>query len=707
MGLMITIQAWADLNSDRWRWSNPLPHGNNVYDMLVAADFAVQVGDAGSVLIRRGDTQWLPAITGVTNYLRGTALLGDRILVAGEHGLILWSDDGRVFQPASVQPSTTAWFEGLAASDALAVAVGDFGTIYTSTNGRDWSSVTSGTTEWLRGVAWGGNGFIAVGENGKVLRSQNGVSWQSVNIGASSHLNRVRRLGQSGAAQFLAVGNDGAAFSASSWNAAWTPVDTGSTNSLYDAAMNDLGKLLVGDQELLYQPTGTTTWTPQILDAATNSPPPWVYLSCANGTSRSFLIAGRSGLLYQGTTLNGASLCDWQPLPDSSHVWLWDVMVQNGTYTAVGDLATILTSLDGIVWAREVVPGNITNTVLLGVGGDTNRLFSVGNAGTMYVSHVGTTNLTLTNYVGTNIVLTNVEANTLGLIWTNVTGVSTQNLQGIAASEGHYLVSGAQGTLCWSDDGTNWTTRTAPTSNFLSGLVGFSGGWIACGANGILLRSGPDADTWSAVPLGTASWLYRVRFVGGKLVVVGQNGACYFSPDGTNWTSSPTGTSQWLNDITFTDGTWFITGTRGTLLSSTNLTYWTSRRLPTIKSLFGAAAWDGQLILAGIEGVILRNAVTSATTPVNVLDYSLTVATNQMGSGTNSVEEIDAYELFLFSGVPDQQFSFEGCTNALMTGWRGLTQLELYHPSGTLYLIRTRPASHTLLKELYRTRSVP
>ncbi|HKI70487.1 MAG TPA: hypothetical protein VKA67_12930, partial [Verrucomicrobiae bacterium] len=80
-----------EVNCDRWRWSSPLPHGNNVLDMFVTGDLAVQVGDAGAVYVQHADERWAPAITGTTNYLRGAALLGERFIVTGENGCILWS----------------------------------------------------------------------------------------------------------------------------------------------------------------------------------------------------------------------------------------------------------------------------------------------------------------------------------------------------------------------------------------------------------------------------------------------------------------------------------------------------------------------------------------------------------------------------------------------------------------------------------------
>jgi hypothetical protein len=703
--------AWtaeAQLNPDRWRWSNPLPHGNNVLDMFVAGDLAVQVGDAGTVHVQRSTTRWAPAITGVTNYLRGTTLLGERILVTGENGCILWSDDGKVFQPASLSPPTLDWFEGVAANTVRAVAVGDYGSIYTSTNGVNWTPSASGTAEWLRGVAVTANTYVAVGENGKVVRSSNGTSWSPVTPFTGGHLNRVRFLGLGPNARFVTVGNGGAAFSSSTGaSGTWTSLNAGTTNDLLDVVENDLGLLLVGDGELRLLPAGTTTWTNFVGSASTNAPPDWIYLSTSAPATNRFWVAGRTGLLYEGLSTNGVPELTWSPLPDSSHAWLWDLLVVNGSYVAVGDLATILTSLDGIVWAREVAPPSATNSVLLGVGGDTNRLFTVGNTGTLLVSHAGWTNITVTNLVGTNWVVTNTTLNTLGLFWNHLPAFTTQNLQGVAFDAGRYVVCGGQGNLFTCADGTNWLQRSTPTTSFLSSVAPYPGGWVASGANGTLLRAEADAASWTAIPTGTTNWLYRVRHVGGQLVAVGQNGTLFTSTNGLQWTVRTTGTSKWLNDVAYVDGTWFVTGTQGAFLSSTNLTQWTPQRIPTIKSLFAAGAYNGQLLLAGVEGVVLRNLVRPPTSPVNVLDYSRTVASITFGTGTNAIMELNAYELFLFGGQPDQQFQVQTLTNLADGSWTNLVSLELYDPSGTLYLVRTRDATNVPPDQFYRTRLLP
>ena len=98
-------------------------------------------------------------------------------------------------------------------------------------------------------------------------------------------------------------------------------------------------------------------------------------------------------------------------------------------------------------------------------------------------------------------------------------------------------------------------------------------------------------------------------------------------------------------------------------------------------------------MVAGIEGVVLRNQVVPKLSPVNILDYNYSAVVNP--DLTASV-----YELFLFGGLPDQFFQFESSTNLSL--WGTNTVLELFDPSGTIYVLRTRDGTPSA--EFYRTR---
>ena len=56
------------------------------------------------------------------------------------------------------------------------VAVGNSGTILTSSDGTSWTSPTSGTSNDLKGVTYANSTFVAVGKSGTILTSTDGTS---------------------------------------------------------------------------------------------------------------------------------------------------------------------------------------------------------------------------------------------------------------------------------------------------------------------------------------------------------------------------------------------------------------------------------------------------------------------------------------------------------------------------------------------------
>ena len=86
--------------------------------------------------------------------------------------------------------------------NGLFVAVGDAGTIVTSTNGRNWQPAASVTSNTLRGVTFGTNRFVTVGDSGTILSSPDGETWMPHSSGSSMPLSDV----EFGGGLFVAVG---------------------------------------------------------------------------------------------------------------------------------------------------------------------------------------------------------------------------------------------------------------------------------------------------------------------------------------------------------------------------------------------------------------------------------------------------------------------------------------------------------------------
>jgi hypothetical protein len=690
--LLLLGSAGSALSVDyplRWRWSNPRPHGGNIVDMLYIPGLGVtvQVAELGQIFSSADLSFWVARESGTTNDLRAVGFLAPyrRILVTGANGTVLYADNPAEFSPGILTTGATSdWLESVTTSPSLAVAVGDNGAIYTSTNGVHWKKQNSGTTQWLRSVTWGNGTFVAVGENGKLFTSVNGTNWVSHTSGTAEHLNRVTYA----SSRFTAVAEGGDCRFSTNSGVTWYPEATGAALDLFGTVSWGGTRLVAGDQEVRSQ-TGTSPWINE-LARPFGAPTAWTYYMAVR-TTEFFLLAGRTGLMEEGYTTN--STLHWVPADESLRNWMWDVVYLSGLYVTVGDRATVLTSGNGASWRLEVVPPALTNSIFLGVGGTTNMLVAVGNAGSLMLSPNVTTNYWQTNVVGTNLIVSNTTGSAFGVLWYALPKVTTNDLQGVGANSNLFVASGANGTVVTSPDATNWTQRATPTTKFLSGVTSWPGGWVAVGDDGAVITS-PNGLNWSPVAHFTTNWLYRVRYVGEKLLAVGQNGSIYTSSNGTSWTRLNSGTTKWLNDVTFVDNTWFAVGSSGTVLSSTNSTDWISRGTLTRKNLYGATTDSAQLITVGLEGVILRTQLIPDPTPIQILSYDRLTTSGPQG--------ILAQNIYLFGGRPDQRFTLDH-SSALDTNlWITGPQLEFFDGSGTLFYLETITSTNPLPHEYYR-----
>lgn len=670
----------------RWRWSNPLPHGGNVVDMAYSPSLVlgVQVAERGQIYTSGDLDLWLPRDTFLTNALRAVTFFGQRIVVTGENGTVLYSDDGEHFQAGTlVDGPTTDWLEAVAASFTLLVAAGDNGAIYTSATGISWKKQNSGTNTSFYGAAAGSGNFVVVGDHGVILTSPNGTNWTKRTSTTSQHLNRVTFA----AGRFTAVGEGGVTLSSTNGGMNWFFESPGATNALQYAATGGQDRLVDGAHEVRIQ--DSQVWTDQL--AKTNGPPDWTYFS-AIGRPGFFLIAGQSGMQSEGYQISDEPYA-WLTPYDSVRNWLWDVVRLPSFYTTVGDLGTVMTSGNGVDWTLELPPQGVTNTTFLGVGGTTNLLVAAGDSGTIIYSPNNTMDIIVTNESGT----TTQTVSTIGVIWYRAPAITTNTLQGVGVlNNSLYVVTGGRGTILTSIDGLVWLPRTSPTTNLLSGVAGWPGGLVAVGDNGTIIGSA-DGFAWTKRTVNTTNWLFRVRWLNGSLVAVGQNGTILTSADGETWTNRTSGTANWLTDATFIEDTWFVVGVGGTVLTSSNLVNWTHRGTLTKKALYAAATDSKQLVTVGVEGVILRSQVVTDLTPVSFLGYSR-VTTN--GQGT-------AYNLYLFGGKTDQRFTLNRATNLVERAWTTGPELEIFDGSGTLYYFETISGSNVPPIEYYRATLSP
>ncbi|MBL9129002.1 MAG: hypothetical protein JNL97_15235, partial [Verrucomicrobiales bacterium] len=283
-----------------WRWSHPVPHGNNIVDLVFRSGRYVQVTDHGGVYVSTNRVAWERRATGTSKDLRAVAFFGDRLLVVGEEGTVLWSDDGSVFAAGTVTPATTDWLEGVATSDTRAIAVGDNGAIYRSNDGMNWARTATGAfTEWWTGVAWGAGVFVAVGDDGLVATSPDGDSWTRRRSGVTATLTRVVY----GDNRFLAVGESGVVVTSVNGTNWTVEASIGSTNDLATAALSPGERFVAGESAMALRRT-VGVWQDQLSAEISPSPAPeWNYAASVWDGAR-YLVAGRTGVIVESFRTN-------------------------------------------------------------------------------------------------------------------------------------------------------------------------------------------------------------------------------------------------------------------------------------------------------------------------------------------------------------------------------------------------------------------
>lgn len=89
---------------------------------------------------------------------------------------------GRIYHGATLASRVYVGATRVWSADAVAVAVGESGSIFYTRDGAIWTSATSGTAAHLRGVTWspGLKQFLAVGSSSMTFTSTDGIRWSAV-----------------------------------------------------------------------------------------------------------------------------------------------------------------------------------------------------------------------------------------------------------------------------------------------------------------------------------------------------------------------------------------------------------------------------------------------------------------------------------------------------------------------------------------------
>lgn len=238
-----------------------------------------------------------------------------------------------------------------------------------------------------------------------------------------------------------------------------------------------------------------------------------------------------------------------------STTFLSDVTYSGTRFVAVGNSSVILTSTDGIAWARATVP---TGLNLAAVATSGARYAAVGtlasnpatSKGVVVRSEDGLTWTTSSLPAGSGSIFglaygagRFVAVGELGLIytspdavnWTAATSGISSALRAVAFADGLFVATGDAGRVLTSQDGQTWANRSIPSTANFWGVARHEGAWYVNA--GATVYSSSDATTWSRVTVAGLTNLgsYKLYSLAGVLMGGFNEGTVQFSENGQTW----------------------------------------------------------------------------------------------------------------------------------------------------------------------------
>ena len=483
------------------------------------------------------------------------------------------------------------------------VAVGDRGTILTSSDGSNWALQNRRADVPLRGVAYGDGLFVAVGDGGTILSSSDGTNWAYRYTAASTPLNAVTHAD----GHFIAVGSAPGLstlilHSVDGIN--WDRIPLGSYYAQQCVAYGN-GVFIAGGANSILTSTDGTNWAlAQSVSKQVES------VTYADGH---YVAVGDDGSILIST--DGAS---WTPRLPLSTRRLLGVTYGAGRFVAAGARGTMVTSTDAIIWR-------------LAPSGTPDRLETIDFAAGLFVA---------AGENGTIITSTN------GTDWTKQNFGITRDFDGMFEANGMIAVVGKGGSILTTSDGVHYTEQDAGVTNDLHGITYGGGLWIAVGEPGIVLTSS-NAVNWTSRDSGNTNSLKDATYANGQWIVVGTQGTIVRSTDGATWTSTFTSPPYDLNDVAYGNGLFLIAGdgpgnANGSLYSSSDGVTWSRVNFYPGKNLRGILFAEDQFVITANDSVLFTTQDALTFTPIYPFQY--------IANGRNLRAVTRAYGLWIVVG---------------------------------------------------------
>ncbi len=213
----------------------------------------IATGGTGRIITSPDGAAWTPADGLFSFILYDIAYNGSTLFViAGDDASggsrILTSSDAVAWTQERPDPNNGEGLHGISYGESQWVAVGDAGTILTSSDpsSRVWVQQSSQTNVDLSDIVYNGSGlYVVVGREGTILTSTDGTIWESRSSGTSFDLLGVA---YDGVGKYIAVGQEGVVLSSAdglNWDVVYPGESGGPTfRLLYDVASGTLAQVI-------------------------------------------------------------------------------------------------------------------------------------------------------------------------------------------------------------------------------------------------------------------------------------------------------------------------------------------------------------------------------------------------------------------------------------------------------------------------------
>lgn len=546
--IWIIVSTQLFMLAQGWKWQNPLPQGNILWDICADANHPGRffaVGDHGTILRKNNLSNWEIVEQGNFEHLFSVYFKGDYGWAVGLNGTILQNIDGEGTTWYSLNNSgTVKQLLSVFFFDQLnGWIVGQDQTIlHTSDGGSHWNNQFFSGSEHYFSVYFTSllNGWIAGAANqyGIIKKTTDGGTTWTNSLLPTNRMNSIKFID---ANIGCVVGDAGKIFITNNAGVNWNLAVSNTTSDLRDFYINSSGEgWAVGYDGTIIRTTDYgSNWS--VETSPTNQ--------TLYGIENDYAVGWAGTILYHTT--------NWEIISEgyTNHLSGIDFDIFTDDGYAVGNDGIVLKTTDaGNTWLPEVIG---TNYDLY----DVEALYTCGyfDPDVVVVGEYGTVRL---SYSGN---------------WTNKNILTTDKLYDIylAGFTGQMFVAGEWGRI-WktTNYGDNWTLKHENTSYHLHAIdFGTSQTGYAAGMSGALLKTTDDGETWFDISPGSMYSFRGIDFRYGRGWAVGINGVIFRTTDaGETWIETlPKVTNETLNKVKFVDeNRGWIVGENGTILITTD-----------------------------------------------------------------------------------------------------------------------------------------